>query len=124
MKLNQKFEVGFISLLLIIFIGLIAVCMKKNDYVSMNFYPGEVQIPNDYVILDKSESCNETTIEDIYKDDEYTYYLTCKDSSKIYLEWNNGEVNLLEKDLTSGRVTIDSLIEHGLNVERRTNDED
>lgn len=124
MKLGQKFEVGFISILVILFIGLVAVCMSNNDYTVRNFYPGEIPTPSDYVIVDKSETCNETTIDDFYKDDEYTYYLTCKDSKNIYLEWNNGEVNLLEKDLTSGRVTIDSLISHGLNVERRSNDED
>ena len=124
MKLDQKFEVGFISILVILFIGLVAVCMSKNDYNGLSFYPGEIPTPNDYNIIDKSEACNETTISDIYRDDDYIYYLTCKDSSKIYLEWNNGEVNLLEKDLENGRVTINSLIEHGLNVERRSNNED
>ena len=123
MKLNQKFEIGFISLLIILFIGLVAVCMTKNDYVGMSFYPGEIKTPPDYIILDKSEACNETTIIDIYRDEEYTYYLNCKNPDNIYLEWNNGVVNLLEDDLNDGKVTINSLIEHGLNVERRSNNE-
>ena len=124
MKPNQKFEVGFISVLILIFIGLVAVCMSKTDYTGLSFYPGEIPTPENYVILDKSEECNETFEEEIYKDEEYTYYLTCKKLDKIYLEWNNGEVNLLEKDLNNGRVTIESLISHGLEIESRLNDED
>lgn len=96
--------------------------MGEVDYVSVVPVSNSNQITLDYKILDKTEECEEKE-EILYQDTEYTYYFSCKKSNNIYLEWNNGEVTLMVDDLNSNKVSIDSLINHGLEIGKRNNEE-
>lgn len=96
--------------------------MGEVDYVSVVPVSNSNQMALDYKILDKTEECEEQE-EILYQDTEYTYYFSCKKSNNIYLEWNNGEVTLMVDELNSHKVSIDSLINHGLEIGKRNNEE-
>ena len=68
-----------------------------------------------FVIVDETTECAEA-LEEIYRDDEYIYYLPCIKSSTIFLKYNNGEKTNIKKALDGEKVTIDKLIKEGLNV--------
>lgn len=120
MNSKDKFEIAFMSLLIVIIVGLALICLNPNYSTDMyassqNSYSNNEK---DYKILDKTEICAEA-IEEFYSDANYTYYFNCIRSGSIYLEWDNGEVSLMKDDLNSGKVTITSLFEHGLNASKR-----
>ena len=70
---------------------------------------------NEFTIIDETEVCDQA-LEEIYRDDEYIYYLPCIKSSTIFLKYNNGEKTNIKKALDGEKVTIDKLIKEGLNV--------
>ncbi len=72
---------------------------------------------DDYTIKDENTECIKGE-ELLYESKDYNYYLPCLSSYKIYLEWSSGDRDLVKNALNSGKVTIESLIEHGLKVEK------
>lgn len=82
----------------------------------------EYKRTNDYKIIDNTMTCAEA-LEEIYKDDSYIYYLTCIKSDNIYLEWDNGDTYKLTEAINKELVTIESLIDHGLEVYKIVNEE-
>ena len=69
----------------------------------------------DYKILYKYDVCAEA-LELLYEGEDKVYYLPCISSHAIYIEWDDGTTKLMIDELKDGRVSIDSLISHGLNV--------
>ena len=51
-----------------------------------------------------------------YNDGKKDYCLSCAKSDKIILSWSDGSQTNMMEDLKSGKVSINSLIEHGLKV--------
>ena len=69
----------------------------------------------DYKLKDNNKNCIKEE-ELLYEDSIYNYYLTCKGSYNIYLEWTDGSKDLVKNALKNKKVTIESLMEHGLKV--------
>ena len=69
----------------------------------------------DYVIKDNNKECIKGE-ELIYEDENFNYYLTCKGSYNITLEWTDGSKDLVKNALKNKKVTIASLAEHGLRI--------
>ena len=107
MKTKITLKIIFAISLVVILIGLICVIFLKNE--------GEKTPTIDYKIVDNTKSCAEA-LEEIYKDQKYTYYLPCIKSDNIELVWNNGEKDYLKDAINNKKVSIDSLKEHGLEV--------
>ena len=105
-KITLKFI--FITLLVAILIGLVILILTNNE-------ENEVNKIVDYKIVDDTTSCMEE-LEEIYKDNKSTYYLPCVKSANIKLVWDNGETDLLKNAINNGKVTIESLKEHGLEI--------
>ena len=101
----------------ILLIALVSVCLSVIALKEINKEENNKKEDNsiilDYRILDKSNYCNET-LELIYEDENNSYYLPCIKSNLIYIEYNTGEIILLEDALKE--ININSLIEHGLEV--------
>lgn len=68
-----------------------------------------------FEIIDSTEVCAEA-LEEIYKDNKYTYYLPCMKSGNILIKFSNGNEYSLKEVLDKDLLTIDELIENGLNV--------
>lgn len=54
----------------------------------------------------------------IYKDSKYTYSLPCISSYDTYLLWDDGTKELVKNALENKKVDIDSLVSHGLKVDK------
>lgn len=68
-------------------------------------------------IIDVTESCKEgITQEKFYEDDNYVYLFPCVKSSSVFVKFNNGNKMLVIKALEEKKVTIDELIDAGLEV--------
>lgn len=77
---------------------------------------GAVQdFTNEFTIVDETITCAEA-LEEIYRDDEYIYYLPCIKSATIFLKYDNGEKITVKEALDDEKVTIDKLIKEGLKV--------
>lgn len=107
MIIKRYIKLAFLFFLLLIVIGLSVIAFDDNDIMHV-----VKNIDIDYKVLNKNtESCEENNL--LYTDDVYNYYC-CYDS--IYLEWENGGITLLKDSFDSGMVTINSLINHGINI--------
>ena len=103
---KKKKEIILTVIILTILLILTTICYLK-------YKPNEEE--EDYTIVDTTEICAEA-LEEIYKDDSYTYYLPCMKSDNIFLKWKSGVMTKMMDELKSGNVTIKSLINHGLKV--------
>ncbi len=108
MKTKITLKIIFVTLLIIILIGLTMLIFSNNESTNINKII-------DYKIIDRTTSCTEE-LEEIYKDDKNTYYLPCVKSGNIKLVWDNGEIDLLKNAINNGKVTIKSLKDHGLEL--------
>lgn len=66
-------------------------------------------------IIDASYMCAEA-IEKFYEDDNYTYSFPCIKSGSVYVKFPDGKKVLVVKALEEEMVTIDELINAGLEV--------
>lgn len=113
MGFKKKLEVVFVVAVTVLVIGLAYIGFASPSDEESTFPMDEKSKDIDYLILDKSESCDSMK-EVFYEDDDNIYYFPCTKSNTIYLQWKNGEINLMKDELESGKVTIASLMEHGL----------
>lgn len=66
-------------------------------------------------IIDATYSCS-TVAETFYEDDEYVYSFPCVKSSSIFVKFENGNKMLVVDALEQNKVTIDELLDAGLEV--------
>ena len=66
-------------------------------------------------IIDATYACTQVT-EQFYEDNEYTYSFPCAKSSSVYVKFENGNKMLVTDALNSEEVTIEELIDAGLEV--------
>ena len=111
--MNSKimFKSIFVGMLLIILIGLIFIIFDKAGTGAHIYSP---LVLNDYKIIDETVDCDNNKYL-IYSDEKNNYYLNCSNSN-IFILWDDGARDSLEFDLKISKVTIESLIEHGLKV--------
>lgn len=112
MKTKLIIKSSFILLIALVSVCLSVIALRRINK-DENYKKDDDSIILDYRILDKSNYCDETR-ELIYEDENNSYYLPCVKSNLIYLEYNTGEIELLEDAIKE--IDINSLIEHGLEV--------
>lgn len=66
-------------------------------------------------IIDATYSCVQSP-EKFYQDDKYIYSFPCVKSNSIYVKFENGNKMLIVDALESKKVTIDELLDAGLEV--------
>ena len=75
----------------------------------------KVETSNDFKIIDNTEICAEA-LEEIYRDDSYIYYLSCIKSDNIIIEFDDNTKYKLREVLENNILSIDELIDNGLEV--------
>ena len=73
---------------------------------------------NKIEILDATYACNQV-LEKFYEDDDYTYYFPCTKSNSIYVKYKDGSKTLVVSALEDKKVTINELIDAGLDVVKK-----
>jgi len=66
-------------------------------------------------IIDATYACAQS-IEKFYEDDKYTYSFPCVKSTSVYVKLENGNKMLVIDALESKKVTINELLDAGLEV--------
>jgi uncharacterized protein YxeA len=102
----------FILILAIILISLSIIAFGNLNDEQVSIY---TSFTNEYSLVDKSENCG-NALELIYETSTTAYFLNCFKSNSIYLEYADGTIITLREALDGEKVTIESLIEHGLEV--------
>lgn len=103
----------FILVLGIIMISLSFIAFSNlNNSMVVSMY---IPVFNEYSLVDKSEVCD-MALELIYETDTTAYFLPCIKSKSIYLEYADGSIISLREAIDLERVSIESLISHGLEV--------
>ena len=74
-----------------------------------------IQGKSNLQIIDATYSCANSP-ETFYEDDKYIYSFPCVKSSSIYVKFENGNKMLIIDALEAEKVTIDELIDAGLEV--------
>lgn len=122
MKIKKIFKNFFVVYLFILVIGLYAISFISYSKTSPKEMAASLKDSvNDYdnmeyrIIKTDPVEC-EINDEYFYEDENYYYYFTCPKYNNIYIEWKNGENVLLDDALKTKKVTINSLISHGLGV--------
>jgi len=67
-------------------------------------------------IIDATYPPCSSSYEKFYEDSEYTYFFTCSKIDSVFVKFPNGNKMLVVKALDENKVTIDNLIDAGLNV--------
>lgn len=66
-------------------------------------------------IIDATYTCANSQ-EQFYEDEKYTYSFPCVKSSSVYVKFENGNKMLVTSALEAQKVTIEELIDAGLDV--------
>ena len=69
----------------------------------------------DFTIIDNAGSCAQS-LEEIYRDKTYKYYLSCQKSSKVFVKFENGEKYTMKVALSKGYITPDQVIKKKYNL--------
>ena len=101
----KKLIIAFVFLLFIV------GCGKKEEVIN-----------NKFKIIDDTEVCAQA-LEEIYRDEENVYYLSCIKSGNIKIEFEDGKSYSLKEVLEKDILTIDELIDNGLSVYKEKIDE-
>ena len=91
--------------LIILIIGIILLVTKKII----------IKNKSNLTIIDATYSCAKTE-EQFYEDDKYIYYYPCIKSDSMFVKFENGNKMLNSNALESNKVTIDELLDAGLEV--------
>lgn len=107
----KKNKINILLIILTVIIIIIALIFGiKNKELSHNKIK----------IIDVTENCKPgITLEKFYEDDNYIYSFPCIKSSSIFVKFANGNKMLVIKALEEKKVTIDELINAGLEVEKK-----
>ena len=70
---------------------------------------------NQIKIMDATIVCKET-VEKFHEDDKYIYSFPCTKSNSVYVKLSDGNKMLITNALEEKKVTIDELIDAGLEV--------
>ena len=113
---NMKLKIVLKSILFTT-IGLLFVALFVIAFSNLNDEETTKpeDIARDYQIIDYNGICPEV-VECFYNDGEKDYCLSCNKSDKIILSWSDGSQSKMIDDLKEGKVSIQSLIDHGLKV--------
>lgn len=76
------------------------------------------QEENKLEIIDATYVCD-NVLEKFYEDSKYTYYFPCTKSNSIYLKYPNGNKILVVNALDEEKITIDELLDLGIEVEKK-----
>jgi hypothetical protein len=91
--------------LIILIIGIILLI--TNNIIIKN--------KSNLTIIDATYTCAKTE-EKFYEDDKYIYYYPCVKSNSMYVKFENGNKMLISDALESKKVTINELLDAGLEV--------
>lgn len=104
--MKKKFIIT-ISILGIIILIISIILLTKNNIINKN--KSKLQI------IDATYAC--TKIEEkFYEDDKYIYYFPCIKRQSIFVKFENGNKMLITNALESNKVTINELLDAGLEV--------
>lgn len=93
-----------ISSIVIIIIAIIL--LNKNNIIKKQ---------SNLEIIDATYSCAQI-VQKFYEDDKYIYSFPCAKSNSVYVKFKNGNKMLVVDALESKKVTIDELLDAGLQV--------
>lgn len=102
----KKKTIIILSLLGLIILIVGIILLTKNNIIK-----GKSKLQ----IFDATYSCNQV-IEKFYEDDKYIYSFPCTKSSSVYVKFENGNKMLVIDALSSKKVTIEELIDAGLDL--------
>ena len=91
--------------LIILIIGIIL--LATNNIIIKN--------KSKLTIIDATYTCAKTE-EKFYEDNKYTYYYPCVKSNSMYVKFENGNKMLISDALEGKKVTIEELLDAGLEV--------
>ena len=102
---KRSFIILIVSGVIILILGIIL--LKNNNIILKE--KSKIQI------IDATFSCAQTK-EKFYEDDKHIYSFPCVKSSSVYVKFENGNKMLVTDALNSEKVTIEELINIGLEV--------
>lgn len=102
------------SIIMLLILGLIILILGIILLTKNNIIKKQQQIK----IIDTTYFCNDEK-EMFYQDNKHTYYFPCKKSDSIYVKLENGNKMLIVDALNSEQVTINELIDAGLEVQTK-----
>lgn len=116
MKSRLIFKSIFTVILLIILFCLVFIIYDKAGKRARIYDPILLSTYTIYYDNDGSNCMSKPEV--IYKDKKYTYSLPCISSYDTYLLWDDGTKELVKNALENKKVDIDSLVNHGLKIDR------
>lgn len=99
------------SIIILSVLGVIILVMGIILLTKNNIIKGKSKLE----IIDATYACAQS-LEQFYEDDKYTYSFPCVKSSSVYVKFENGNKMLVTAALESNKVSIDELIDAGLEV--------
>lgn len=106
--MNKKFIISLSILGVIILIAGI-ILLSKNEILEK---------ANKIEIIDATYTCAQV-IEQFYEDEKYTYSFSCAKSGSVYVKFENGNKMLVTDALEAKKVTIDQLLDAGLEIYKK-----
>ena len=103
--MKNKIIIISLSILTVIAIIFGVILLNKNSILAKE----KIQI------IDATITCPQS-LEKFYEDSKYTYYFNCIKSSSVFVKFPNGNKMLVVDALKENKVTIDELINAGLEV--------
>lgn len=103
----KKKSIIILTVLGVIILILAIILLKTNEIILKE--KSKIQI------IDATFSCAQVK-EKFYEDDKYIYSFPCVKSNSMYVKFENGNKMLIVEALESKSITIDKLIDAGLEV--------
>ena len=102
----KKKYIIILSVLGVIFLIMGIILLTKNNIIKTK---------SKLEIFDATFACTQS-IEKFYEDDKYTYSFPCVKSNSVYVKLENGNKMLVTSALEAKKITIDELIDAGLEI--------
>ena len=106
----KKKSITIIAILGVIILVLAIILFSTNKIIINN--KSKIQI------IDATYTCAKTP-EKFYEDDNYTYLFPCVKSNSVYVKFENGNKMLVKDALDAQKVTVEELIDAGLEVKKQ-----
>jgi len=107
--MNRKKSIIIISVLGLIILIIGIILLNKNNIIKNK---SKLQI------IDATYVCADA-VEKFYEDDKYIYFFPCVKSDSVFVKFENGNKMLVVKALEEEKVTIDELLDAGLEVRKQ-----